>query len=140
MGEKLDKTIRRDDEEKQVSECPSCGFKPFGKRCMACGLERQTQSLVEHQPGEMEAVMLGKKKLADDKRHLFEQCATYARAHSKPDKQEWRAKFLYRDMTGALPPKGWSLAGTPDVVVSRNVLNKIRSLNIARSKGRPDAV
>ncbi|MBK8799428.1 MAG: DEAD/DEAH box helicase family protein [Anaerolineales bacterium] len=140
MGEKLDKTIRRDDEEKQVSECPSCGFKPFGKRCMACGLERQTQSLVEHQPGEMEAVMLGKKKLADDQRHLFEQCATYARAHSKPDKQEWRAKFLYRDMTGALPPKGWSLAGTPDVVVSRNVLNKIRSLNIARSKGRPDAV
>lgn len=29
MGEKLDKTIRKDDEEKEVVACPSCGYKPF---------------------------------------------------------------------------------------------------------------
>jgi len=134
-GEKLDKSIRRDDKDKEVKACPSCGYKPFGKRCMACGFERQSQSLVEHQPGEMQEVMLGKKKLADDKRHLWEQVCTYARAHSTPDKQRGRALKLYKDMTGAWPTREWDIASTPDVQITSNVMNKIKSLNIAFQRG-----
>ncbi len=140
MGEKLDKKIRREEDEKQVKACPVCGFKPFVKRCMSCGHERQTQALVESLPGQMEAVMLGKKKLADDKRHLFEQCCTYARAHSAPDRQRGRASHLFKDMTGDWPPRNWDFGATPDVVITRNVLNKIRSLNIAHVKARAHAV
>jgi hypothetical protein len=140
MGEKLDKKIRREEDEKQVKACPVCGFKPFVKRCMSCGHERQTQALVESLPGQMEAVMLGKKKLADDKRHLFEQCCTYARAHSAPDRQRGRASHLFKAMTGDWPPRNWDFGATPDVVITRNVLSKIRSLNIAHVKARAHAV
>lgn len=135
MGEKLDKKIRRDDEEKEAKGCPACGYKPFHKRCMSCGFERQEQSLVEAVAGEMQEVVIGKKKMADDQRHLWEQLCTYARAHSAPDKQKWRAKYLFRDMTGKMPPDTWSLTDTPNVEVTRNVRNKITSLNLARSKG-----
>lgn len=135
MGEKLDKKIRRDDEDKEAKGCPSCGYKPFHKRCMSCGFEKQEQALVDAVPGEMQEVMLGKKKLADDQRHLWEQLCTYARAHSAPDKQKWRAWFLFRDITGKEPPKDWHLADTPNVEVTRNVRNKITSLNMARVKG-----
>jgi DNA repair protein RadD len=52
-GEKLDKTIRKDEEEKQKKGCPKCGFSPFFKRCMSCGFEKQVSSLIEHESGEM---------------------------------------------------------------------------------------
>jgi superfamily II DNA or RNA helicase len=130
-GEKLDKQIRRDDEEKEIVACPSCGYKPFGKRCMACGFEAKTQSLVETQPGEMVEVMIGKKKLADDKRHLWEQLCSYAREHSAPEKQQGRAWNLYKSITGSEPPRDWKLAGTPEVQVTRNTINKIKQMDIA---------
>lgn len=135
-GEKLDKTIRRDDEEKKLRACPSCGATPFGKRCIVCGFEHAVQSLVEHAPGEAREIMLGKKKLADDARHLWEQVCTYARSHSTPEKQPGRAFYLYKDMTGKEPPKDWKFDQTPNVQVTRNVLNKIRSKNIAFAKAR----
>ena len=139
MGEKLDKQIRRDDEEKEIVACPSCGYKPFGKRCMACGFEAKSQSMVEVQPGEMVEVMIGKKKLADDKRHLWEQLSSYAREHSHPDKQQGRAYHLYRAITGSEPPKDWRVATAPEVEVTRNTINKIKQMDIAfraaRAKG-----
>lgn len=138
-GEKLDKTIRRDDEEKEVVACPSCGFKPFGRRCIACGFQPQSAALVEHQPGEMREIMIGKTKLADDKRHLWEQVCTYAKAHSIPEKQQGRAFHLFRDMCGQNPPKGWNIESTPNVVITRAVLNKIKQKNIAYSKSRATA-
>lgn len=131
IGEKLDKQVRRDDEEKEIVACPSCGYKPFGKRCMACGFEAKTESLVEVQPGEMVEVMIGKKKLADDKRHLWEQLCSYAREHSSPDKQQGRAYHLYKAITNSEPPKDWKLANTPEVKVERNTLGKIKSMDIA---------
>ena len=135
MGEKLDKAIRKEPDDFEAKGCPSCGFKPFSKRCMSCGHEKQAPALVEAVPGEMQEVMLGKKKLADDQSHLWAQLCTYARAHSAPEKQQWRAKFLFRDMTGKMPPASWSLDGTPNVEITRNVRNKITSLNMARVKG-----
>lgn len=138
MGEKLDKTIRKDDEEKEVVACPSCGYKPFGKRCMSCGFEVKSESLVEAHPGEMEEVVIGKKKLADSKHHLYEQLCAYARAHSAPEKQKGRAAHLFKKMTGEWPPRDYVFERTENVPIERNTLNKIKSLNIAFQRGRSD--
>ena len=84
----------------------------------------------------MQEIMLGKKKLADDARHLWEQVCTYAKSNSAPEKQYWRAAYLYKDMTGSMPPKTWGLNETANVTISRNVLNKIKANNIAYSHRR----
>ena len=135
MGEKLDKKIRKDDEEFEAKGCPSCGYKPFSKRCMSCGFEHQAAALIESVPGEMQEVMLGKKKLAEDHSHLWAQLCTYARSHSKPEKQAGRAWHLYQKITGRQPPVGYHFATTTNTEITRNVQNKITSLNVAFSRG-----
>lgn len=137
MGEKLDKKIRRDDEEKDIKGCPSCGYKPFAKRCMSCGFEKQDPALQEAAAGVMEeVVMLGKKKLADDHRHLWEQLCTYARGHSSPDRQRGRAWHLYQKITGKVPPAEFDFYSTPNAEITANVRNKIKSLDLAYVKAR----
>lgn len=137
MGEKLDKTVRKDDpEEKEVVACPSCGYKPFGRRCMACGFEALSASLVESVPGEMKEVMIGKKKLADNQRHLYAQLCTYARSYSAPDKQRGRAANLFKKITGEWPPKHYDFDKTENAVIEKNTLNKIKQTNIAFARGR----
>ena len=135
MGEKLDKKIRRDDEEKEAKGCPSCGYKPFHKRCMSCGFEKQEAALQEAVAGVMEeVVMLGKKKLADDRRHLWEQLCTYARGHSSPERQRGRAWHLYQKITGDCPPANFDFYSTPNAEITANVRNKIKSLDLAYRK------
>lgn len=136
MGEKLDKSIRKDKPEDEHKGCPSCGYKPFAKRCMACGYEYQKPALVEAFPGEMREVTIGKKKLADDHAHLWNQVCTYARAHSAPDKQRGRAWHLYQKITGHAPPKSYRFESAPNVEITRNVRNKIISLNMAFAAAR----
>lgn len=138
-GEKLDKAIRREDEEKEEPKCPECGYTPFYKRCMSCGHERKSINLVEHQPGEMREVMIGKRKLADDQRHLWEQVCAYARGHSAPEKQAGRAWYLFKDMTGQEPPKTWKFESTPNVPVTKAVANFILNKNIAFSAAKKKA-
>ncbi|MCW5879702.1 MAG: DEAD/DEAH box helicase family protein [Anaerolineae bacterium] len=138
-GEKLNKTIRRDEKEQPKSACPSCGYQPFYERCMGCGFERKLQSLIEHLPGEMREIRIGSTKYADDARHLWEQACTYARTYSQPEKQQGRAAHIYREIAGSWPPRGWQLDTTPDVQISRAVLNKIKAANIAFSKRREAA-
>lgn len=135
MGEKLDKKIRKD-EDHEAKGCPSCGYKPFAKRCMSCGFEIQVPVLVEAFPGEMKEVVLGKKKLADDHQHLWRQVCTYARAHSAPEKQSGRAWHLFQKITGKTPPRDYRFHETPNVEITRNVRNKITSLNVAFVRGR----
>lgn len=137
MGEKLDKKIRRDDEEKDTKGCPSCGYKPFHKRCMSCGFEKQEPALQEAAAGVMEeVVMLGKKKLADDHRHLWEQLCSYARGHSTPERQRGRAWHLYQKITGKVPPAEFDFYSTPNAEITANVRNKIKSLDLAYVKAR----
>ncbi len=137
MGEKLDKKIRRDDEEKESKGCPSCGYKPFHKRCMSCGFEKQEPALQEAAAGVMEeVVMLGKKKLADDHRHLWEQLCAYARGHSTPERQRGRAWHLYQKITGKVPPAEFDFYSTPNAEITANVRNKIKSLDLAYVKAR----
>lgn len=138
-GEKLDKTIRRDDEEKEKSSCPKCGHSPFFKRCMKCGHERQSIALVEQVPGELQEVMIGKKKVADDRRHLWEQLVTFSRANKAPEKQKNYALALFKEMTGVWPKWSWNFEATPDVPITANTANWIRSNNIRRARGREKA-
>jgi DNA repair protein RadD len=135
-GEKMDKTIRREKDDFEAKGCPYCGYKPFAKRCMSCGFEHQAPALVEVIPGEMQPVMLGAKKLADDHRHLWEQVCSYARKHSAKDRQSGRAWHLFQKMTGQAPPKTWLFESTPDVPITAPVRNKITSLNMAYAKAR----
>jgi superfamily II DNA or RNA helicase len=131
-GEKLDKAIRRDDEEKPEGKaCPQCGYKPCGKRCVSCGFEHQRRAEVQHEAGEMREVMIGKTKYADDKRHLWEQCVTYARGRSAPEKQRGRVSNIYKDITGEWPNGAWGFDSTPNVAITKPVLNKIRQKNMA---------
>lgn len=141
MGEKLDATVRKDDEEKEVSRCPKCGFTPFARRCISCGHEKQSVSLVEHVPGEMKEVFIGKQKevAAKNARDLFAQCVTYCREHGKPETIYGRSTHLFKDCYGDFPPKHWRIDDVQNVPISRPVLQKIRSKMIAWSKSRKAA-
>lgn len=134
-GEKLDKAIRNDD-EKPSRKCPNCGFSPCGKRCISCGYEAQSPALVVAVPGKMKEIFIGGAKCAEDAAHLYAQACMYARTHSAPEKQAGRAANIYRSITGKWPPNTWRFESTVPAEVSRPVLNKIRSGNIAFSKGR----
>lgn len=135
-GEKLDKEIRKD-EEKEPKSCPKCGFTPMGHKCLRCGYEAERKSLIEHLPGEMREVVLSNgKKLAPDQIHLWGQLATYAKAHSAPEKQQGRAAHLFKDIVGTWPPREFRVDTTPHTEPTRNTLNKIRSMRIAFMKGR----
>jgi superfamily II DNA or RNA helicase len=129
-GEKLDKEVRKD-EDHEPKPCPKCGNVPMGKRCVRCGYEPERKSLVEALPGEMQEIRIGKKVLAPDSAHLYAQVATYARLHSAPEKQNGRAAHLFRDMTGAWPPRDWRVESAPIVEPTRATLGKIKSLQIA---------
>lgn len=137
-GERLDKTVRKEPEEDKAPKgCPVCGYRPFSRRCMSCGHEIQRGSLVEADHGEMrEIVMLGGKKMGDDRAHVWAQVVAYARANSRPEKQQGRAAYIYKDITGAWPAREWKVETTPHVTITRPVLNKIRQKNIAWNKSR----
>lgn len=129
-GEKLDKTIRKDDEQKEPRACPACGFKPMGKRCIACGHEVQQAALIEVVPGHMREVVIGKTKLADNHRHLYEQVVSYTRSYGKPETAKGRAAHLFKEMVGEFP-NAFSYERTHNVPITRAVLNQIKNRQIA---------
>jgi superfamily II DNA or RNA helicase len=134
-GEKLDKAIRKD-EDHELKGCPRCGYKPFSKRCMACGYEKVSPAIQEALPGHMKEIYIGegknKKKLADNAEHLWHQVVTYARIHSKPETQQGRAYHLFKKITGQDPM--WRFTTAPNVELNRNVVSKIQAMNIAYKK------
>lgn len=132
-GEKLDKSVRKEPEERAAKPCPACGYSPFARRCMACGHESKVSSLIEALPGEMTEIRIGKRKLADDSRHLWEQLVSYTRSRGK---RTGYAAHLYKDLVGTYPPSEWSFDQTPDVQVTRNVMNQIRHRNIVWANRR----
>lgn len=129
-GEKLDKAIRKDDEEKQPRACPVCSFKPMGKRCVSCGFEIAPAALIEAIPGHMREVVIGKTKLADNHRHLYEQVVTHTRSVGNPDTAKGRAWHLFKHIAGVYP-EGFSYERTHNVPITRGVMNKIREKQIA---------
>jgi DNA repair protein RadD len=141
-GDKLDKQVRKEPEQDKTPKgCPSCGYRPFFSRCMSCGFERAQAIEIDHEAGVMqEMVMLGNKKMGDSRAHLWAQCASYARTFSAPDKQQYRAAHIYRDITGAWPPRQWHVSTAPKVPVTGPVLNQIKRRNIAFKKATAHAV
>lgn len=141
MGEKLDRAVRKEPDEYEVKGCPSCGHTPFRKRCIACGFEKPAPETAIAEAGEMIEISIGKGKKAakETPASLWAQLCSYARAHAKPGapshKQHWRARFLYRDMSGDFPPDDWHINTTPNVPVSKAVAGKIKSLRLAFIKG-----
>jgi len=136
-GDKLDKKIRKD-EDVEVHGCPKCGYTPFHKRCMACGHEKMQAPRKEALPGDMQEIYIGegknKKKLADNAEHLWHQVCSYARFHSKPEKQSGRAWHLFKQITGQ--ETKWAFSKAPTVEISRHVYNKIQQMNIAFARGK----
>lgn len=136
MGEKLDKAIRKDDEERPEGKaCPKCGYKPCGKRCVSCGYEYVKQNLIEHEAGEMLEFKVGKATVGD-KLAVWEQAATFCRGHGNPETSGKRAAHLYKSITGAFPRGMPDFELTRNVTVSRAVINKARANAIAyRARG-----
>jgi DNA repair protein RadD len=135
-GEKLDKVVRKDDEEKQAKECPSCGYKPFFKRCMGCGFENKSMSDVSHLSGVMQEVLIGGKKAADNNEHLWRQLTAYVLDRGKQQTRQGRAAHLYKDIVGAWPPREYLIDFTDPAPISKAVMNKIYQKNIAYAKAR----
>jgi superfamily II DNA or RNA helicase len=135
-GDKLDKKIRTT-EEFEAKGCPKCGYKPFHKRCMACGYERISTQITEVKPGTMNEIFIGegkkRKKMADNAEHLWNQCVSYARIHSKTETQQGRAYHLFKKMTGHDPI--WKFSTAPQVEILNAVYNKIQQMNIAYKRG-----
>ena len=134
-GDKLDKKIRTK-EEFEPKGCPRCGYKPFHKRCMACGYEKVGKLMSESLPGHMKEIFIGegskRKKLADNAEHLWNQVCTYARIYSKPENQSARAWHLFKQITGQ--ETMWQFSKAPTVEITRNVHNKIQQMNISYKK------
>jgi len=125
MGDKLDKKIREDSDH-EPKGCPKCGYKPFSKRCMACGYEHVTESATAVVPGQMVEISIGegknKKVLAPNAEQLWHQLVAYAKVHSAPEKQQGRAYHLFKKITGQDP--AWKFTTAPNVEISKNVQNK----------------
>jgi len=137
-SEKLD-AKPREEAQHEAKGCPGCGRKPFFKCCLACGYQKPSQVLEDASVGQMEEIRFGKGGVAaSSKMDLWRQCCGYARAHSAPDKQQWRAKYLYQDMTGERPPAAF--AATESAPVSKGTRNKIQQHNIAwRARQKAEA-
>jgi len=140
MAEKLDGVIRKDPEEEYVaSGCPKCQHKPFRRRCLACGYEKESVALASEEAGVMQEIRIGKAVAAQNKQDMWAQLCTYARRHGKPGKEMGRAWHLYQDIIGEKPYGLTRFEDTPDVEVSAATLRKIKSLRIAFIKGRQKA-
>ena len=131
-GEKLDKTVREDrpDDRNDHTGCPKCSYKPFNRRCMACGHELPRQSLVQHEAGEMFEFRVGKATVGD-KLDVWQQVVTLCRHKGNPNTAPQRAAHLYKSITGVFPRKLPDFERVPDVVVTRAVQNKLKANMIA---------
>ena len=140
MGEKLDKTVRKDDEEKEDKACPSCGYKPFFKNCMACGHKHVAMPEVDVGAGVMHEITIGGKVVAENKRHLWEQCVAYVLGHGNETTRQGRAAHIYKDVTGNWPPRDYMVEFTQPAPISKEVLSRIKAKQIAYAFGKKKEV
>lgn len=130
MAEKLDQLVRKGDDDRESAPCPSCGHKPFRRRCLSCGFEKPTQVLEDSSSGEMREILIGGKLAAEDRRHLWEQLTAYVLGSASQKKQGYAAN-LYRQIVGSWPPRDWHIDFTQPAEITRVTTNKIKQLQIA---------
>lgn len=133
-GEKLDRSVRKDVQERETASCPKCGYKPFFKRCMSCGHETAAQAAVAALPGQMQEILIGKNRVASNERDLWNQLCSYANTSNSKNPQG-RAWHLFRKIIGHQPPRTFSFSTNP-IPVDPALIRKIRSLDIAFMKAR----
>lgn len=135
-GRKKDAPKPQDKPEAELVKCPHCRHmhraKPF---CPNCGHEYPRKRAVEHVPGTLKELLAsGNRSALSDT--LWPQVCGYARG-KRSDAGRGMALALYRQMTGQWP-RG-SFEDTEPRTPTREVLNKIRSLNIAYARRRQHA-
>lgn len=141
-GDKLDKEVRKEPEEREAKACPSCGYRPFARRCISCGFERQPDPQESAAPGQMQEIDLLGIQSADmaERQRLWDEVCSYATLYGTgkpPELVHKRALALYRAITGAWPPRGWSLDTANEVRdIRRATMGKIKQNNIAYAKRR----
>lgn len=139
MAEKLDTVIRKDDEDFTPAGCPSCGHKPFKRRCLACGFEKPSETLTDSTAGEMLEIKIGKKVIASDKRNLYEQLCSYARQYMNSEKRSGWVWYKFQEIVGEKPPRSWNFDEAPDVPISPGTISKLKQLRIKYHRGRAAA-
>lgn len=135
-AEKMDSKPRAEPEDFEPAGCPQCKRKPFRKRCLACGFEKPSESLVDSTPGEMQEILIGKRKAAANEADMWAQLCTYARANLNSDKKAGWCWHKYQEIVGKKPPRSFSFDTAPDVPVSPALIGKLKSLRIAYNKRR----
>ncbi|HET7864903.1 MAG TPA: DEAD/DEAH box helicase family protein [Burkholderiaceae bacterium] len=132
-GRKKEAAKPQDKPEAELVKCPHCRHmhraKPF---CPNCGHEYPKKRAVEHVPGTLKELLASGNRSALSET-LWPQVCGYARDR-RGDEGRGMALALYRQMTG-LWPRG-RFEDTAPCPPSREVLNKIRSLNIAYARRR----
>ena len=112
-GEKLDKTISRDNEEKPEGKArPVCGYQPMASAAFPVGTR-----LSIHRLSSTSTARCGKSGSA--RRSTQTTSATCGNRHAcmhagirRPIKQQGRAKHIFRDISGEWPDSSWNIANT----------------------------
>lgn len=136
QAEKMDTRPRQEPEDWEPSGCPQCHHKPFRRRCLSCGYEKPKQTLIDSTPGQMQEIMIGKRKAAENEADLWAQLCSYARANLRTEKKAGWCWYKFQDITGRKPPRSFSFDSAPDVPVSPALINKLKSLRIAYARRR----
>lgn len=136
QAEKMDSKPRQEPEDFEPAGCPQCKRKPFRKRCLACGFEKPSQTLVDSTPGEMQEIMIGKRKAAANEADLWAQLCSYARLNLSSEKKSGWCWFKFQEIAGKKPPRSFSFDTAPDVPVSPALIGKLKSMRIAYNKRR----
>jgi len=133
-GERMDKEVRKDMDEKDPPKCPECGYSPCGQRCVSCGYERKKRNLIDHEEGTLIEVSPVKKRTGFDESEIWNQVCTYTRLNGNPDTASKRAWYIYQDITGSKPPSSLNFITAEHVPVSTLVYGKIKQKQIAYAR------
>ena len=98
-GEKLDKTIRRDKRKNRKESVPDLRIQADGQALRIVRTRGGQRHLWSSTSTARCRKSASENKYADDKRHLWEQAASYARG-IRPGETAGRASHIYREITG----------------------------------------
>lgn len=138
-AEKMDSKPRAEPEDFEPTGCPQCKKKPFRKRCLACGFEKPSHTLIDGTPGQMQEIMIGKRKAAANEADLWAQLCTYARTNLSGDKQAGWCWYKFQEIAGKKPPRSFDYHSAPSVPVTPALIGKLKSMRIAYQKGKAAA-